>query len=529
MSRRTLLPGVDELTLDCIKADRNAITVVVHAVRPAAKCPLCDFNSRRIHSHYERKLADLPWNGIAVHLQLKTRRFFCATEGCGQRIFTERLPDTVVPHGRRTRRLKQVLDWFSLALGGAAGSRLAEKIGIIASGDTLLRQLRRMNMAPGPTPRVLGIDDWAWCKGRRYGSILCDLERGRVVDLLPDRDVETVTQWLRLHPGIEVISRDRASVFAQAARRAAPHAVQVVDRWHLLHNLIEAFQKMLETRQGELRKAAQTVMEERLATKPGRVAAHPQSSSTRHQSQVQSNRCRRMQRYEAVMALIRQGTSCREAARRMGMNRHTVRRWVDAGSFPERQQRPRKSTGDGYTDYLGQRYREGCHNATQLWRELRELGCKRGKTTVRAWVRDLCGPCRERKTKAGKAAFTGSAKQTVWLILKDTPAARAYLQEVYERCPDIAQTGTVVRAFFRMVRERDWRAWPAWQQAAKTTPLVRFVAHLSKDIDVVVAALRVPWSNGPVEGHVHKLKLIKRQMYGRAKFDLLRLRVLHAP
>jgi len=354
MSRSTLLPDAGELSLDCIKADRNTITVVVHAAHPAAKCPQCDSPSTRVHGHYQRKLADLPWNGIAVYLQLRTRGFFCVAEGCGQRIFTERLSHTVMPHGRRTRRLKQVLDWISLALGGAAGSRLAGKIGILASGDTLLRQLRRMNMVSGPSPRVLGIDDWAWCKGRRYGSILCDLERGRVVELLPDRDVETVTQWLWLHPGIEVISRDRASVFAQAARRAAPQAVQVAARWHLLHNLIEAFQRVLETRHGELRQAAQIVMEERPATEPVCVVtAHPKSSSTGHESQVRSNRCRRMERYEALMALIRQGMSRREAARRMGMNRLTVGRWVDAGSFPERQQRRRKSTGDGYARLSG--------------------------------------------------------------------------------------------------------------------------------------------------------------------------------
>jgi transposase len=186
-------------------------------------------------------LSDLPWEGIPLRIELRVRRFFCDTEDCGQQIFTERLPKTVQRYARRTCRLSTSLEQITLALGGAAGSRLAQQLGILASGSTLLRQLRRRVMTlSADAPRVLGIDDWAWRKGRRYGTILCDLERGKVVDLLPDRSTESTAQWLRAHPGTEIVSRDRASLYADAATRAAPHAVQVADRWHLLHNLSEA-------------------------------------------------------------------------------------------------------------------------------------------------------------------------------------------------------------------------------------------------------------------------------------------------
>jgi len=217
------------------------LVMVLRAAGEAGCCPVCRRESRRIHSRYKRRVKDLPWEGIPVRIELRVRRFFCGTEDCGQQIFTERLPNTVRRYGRRTCRLSASLEQITLALGGSAGSRLAHQLGILASGSTLLRQLRRKVIKPSAhAPRVLGIDDWAWRKGHRYGTILCDLERGNVVDLLPDRSSESTAQWLRTHPGTEIISRDRASLYAQAATAAAPQAVQIADRWHLLHNLSEA-------------------------------------------------------------------------------------------------------------------------------------------------------------------------------------------------------------------------------------------------------------------------------------------------
>jgi transposase len=198
------------------------LVMVLRAAGEAGCCPGCRNESRRIHSHYKRRLKDLPWEGIPVQIELRVRRFFCRTENCGHQIFTERLPSTVQRYARRTRRLSSSLEQITRALGGSAGSRLAQQLGILASSSTLLRQLRRRVIVPSArSPRVLGIDDWAWRKGHRYGTILCDLESGKVVDLLPDRSTESTAQWLRTHPGAEIVSRDRASLYAQAATSAA--------------------------------------------------------------------------------------------------------------------------------------------------------------------------------------------------------------------------------------------------------------------------------------------------------------------
>lgn len=255
---RSLSPCPAEVQVERLISRADHVIVMLRSVRRTSACPGCAQPSRRIHSYYDRQLADLPWNSVPVRIRLRTRRFFCDTEECAYRVFTERLSETTEAYARRTRRMEQALHWLGLALGGAAGARTAQRLGLTVSGDTLLRQLRRRALAAKPipiAPRVLGMDDWAWRKGQRYGTILCDLERRCVVDLLPDRQSGTVREWLRDHAPPEVISRDRAGAYAEAARQGAPHAVQVADRFHLLRNLREALEHVLERQSPVLEEA----------------------------------------------------------------------------------------------------------------------------------------------------------------------------------------------------------------------------------------------------------------------------------
>ncbi len=182
-----------------------------------------------------------------MRILLQARKFFCGDDRCSRHIFTEQLPTTVARYARRSRRSSEALSSITRALGGRAGARLSRELGLLTSGSTLLRELRKRARPPSfHEPRVIGIDEWAWKKGHRYGTILCDLEQRRVIDLLPNRSTETVAAWLRLHPSVQVVSRDRASSFADAIAKGAPGAVQVADRWHLLNNLVETLGRSLE-------------------------------------------------------------------------------------------------------------------------------------------------------------------------------------------------------------------------------------------------------------------------------------------
>ena len=226
--------------------DGTTLTLGIATTNPNASCPACGHETWRVHSRYTRRLAEEPAFGHRVRLQMTVRRFLCPESGCPRRIFVEPLDGFAARHARTTTRLARTHLAIGSALGGEAGARLAEKTAVPTSPDTLLRRVKQAGARSSRTPRFVGIDDWAWCKGQRYGTIVVDLETSEVIDLLPDRDAATVRTWLEAHPGIELVSRDRSSAYSQAATEAASEAQQVADRWHLLKNVREAIERLLE-------------------------------------------------------------------------------------------------------------------------------------------------------------------------------------------------------------------------------------------------------------------------------------------
>jgi len=232
-----VFPQLKHFHLDDIDITGDTMSISGTAKQASARCPVCGRRSRSVHSWYARQVADLPVSRAVVVLRLRVRRFFCRVPSCPRRIFTERLPELVASHGRWSQGLRAAVQQIGFALGGEAGARLAQALGMRTSPDTLLNLIRATPLPTVDDVRLLGLDEWAWRKGRRFGTILVDLARHRVIALLPERSADATVAWLAQHPEIEVITRDRSKLYADAATRGAPQAVQVVDRFHLLKSV----------------------------------------------------------------------------------------------------------------------------------------------------------------------------------------------------------------------------------------------------------------------------------------------------
>ncbi|MBP2295261.1 transposase [Azospirillum rugosum] len=528
-----LPPG---LAVDHVTVAHDRVVVAVRARAAAAACPVCRRPSRRVHSRYSRRLGDLPWQGRIGQLDLQVRRFRCAAVECPRRIFAERLPAVALPKVRRTVRLSEAQRRIALSAGGEAGARLAACLAMPVSGDTLLRLIRAAPLPAVPTPRVIGIDDWSWRRGQRYGTIIVDLERNRPIDLLPDRHAGTVAAWLKAHPGVEVVARDRAGAYADGIRAGAPNAVQVSDRWHLLRNLGDALAGVLDRHHHDLRMASKAAagaaMEISTAAAPSPTTA-PLPAPAAELPTADRHGVRKA-RFDEVMALHGQGWPMKRIARTLGVNRKTVRAWVRAGELPVWSQRDRGSAVDLHAVYLRQRWGEGCHNAARLWQEIQERGFRGQLRTVQRWVHRLRDAS---PTSIGAVGLMGpwkmpSKRRAAWLVVADPETIDATEQRFVDALLASSEGLTTVielaRAFSTMVRRQQAGRLDGWLAAARETALAGFADGLVRDLAAIRTALSLPWSTGPVEGQISRLKTIKRTMCGRAKFDLLRHRVLEA-
>jgi transposase len=527
-----------------IGPDQSVATLV--ATSPRGTCPVCGTWSEAVHSLYQRTIADLPWGRQTVRLQLCVRKFFCRQPACSRRIFTERLPAVVAPYARRTTRLTEVVRLLAFALGGELGARVVERLGMATSPATLLRLIRRTAVVAAPTPRVLGVDDWAKRKRHTYGTILVDLEQHRLVDLLPDRTAATLASWLQDRPGVEIVSRDRSGAYAEGVARGAPDAVQVADRFHLAKNLGETVAQVLERHRADLREVvvpAEASLESEDGARPAadltRKSSVPAlSRPTRLQRRQQARRSQQVARYERMLALRERGLTMAAIAQELGVARRTIHRWLAAGSVSERRPRRRPpSPLAPFAEYLTCRWAEGCHNGMQLWREV----CAHGYAGPRYRIWEVV-----QRLRQGLPAMTESTeaptprprppspRQVAGIFLRRptdrTAVEQQVLGQVIERCPDARVAYELTERFLSLMRQRQAASLEAWLTDASQSGLPEFqrlASGLLTDQAAVVAAASLPYSNGQTEGQVNKLKVVKRQMYGRAKFDLLRLRLLH--
>jgi transposase len=536
LSKRILPLIPPGLAVERVVPSADQITIVATLRTATAACPSCHQTSARIHANYQRRLMDLPWQGRPTVLLVRVRRFRCSNPSCPRQTFAEPLGCAAARSARRTARLAGVQCQLGLALGGEAGARLAGRLTMPVSADTLLRLVDRAAAPLPPLPRVLAVDDWAWRRGQNYGTILVDLERNRVVDLLPDRETATLSAWLQRHGGIEIVARDRAGAYADAVRQGAPDAMQVADRWHLLRNLSEALQGAVDRHRGAVRQAARAVSEE--TTTPAEPVLPP---ATREERLRADRRDRRQFRYEEMVWLYQLGLPGHAIGRAVGASLPTVYRWLQGGGPPTHNKPEQPRNVGPYEAYLARRWSEGCRNGARLWRELRAQGYRGGMRTVVRWTTRRR---REEGTGAADtvrhaAAWPAPSSRRCARMLGTPPdrrdaKERAFVGHLASVAPDLVRAGDLAIAFADLLRQRcpdidsADPALQAWMEMARGSLLDGFVRGLERDKAAVVAAIATPWSTSPAEGQITRLKAIKRSMYGRAGFHLLRQRVLLA-
>lgn len=460
--------------IDRVLTTSKEVVVQGHTTARSGACRHCGCPSQRVHSYYQRQVQELPCLGRQVRLLLRVRRFHCDEPTCPQQTFAETLEGLAPRYARRSSGQQQALCQFGLALGGQAGAQLAGRLGYgPVSGRTVLRAVRQVPLPTVPTPRVLGVDDWAWCKGRRYGTILCDGVSGRVIDLLAEHTSEALARWLRQHPGVQVITRDRSKICRRAAQQAAPDAIQVADRFHLLKNLQEQLAQALMRLPAQALVLGTSAPSPSVPNEPPEPLAPPLSQPAKQQ------------RYEQICRLRASGLTIRAIAATVGSTRSTVERWLARGApgqcrvYPKRRAPPRQGT------------------------------------------------------QQEPAATRLSPKQGAWLLVSEpkflAAKQRARLQQFLAQYPELQPLYQLAQGFVQLVKgghaER-LADWIAQAQQCAWVELRQLAQGLAQDEQAVRAALRYCYSNGLVEGQITRLKLLKRSMYGRASFDLLRRRVL---
>ncbi len=508
----TLVPR--GLAVESAALEDGEAVIVVRAVSRASVCPGCGASSDRVHSRYRRRLADLPIAGHPVRLVVMARRFYCAAVLCGRRIFAERFDSRLLaPWARRTSRLDHIVHHLGLALGGRPAANFARRLMLPVSNDTLLRVVRRRGTPRFLPPTVVGVDDWAWKRNQRYGTIICDLERRKTIALLPDREPATTQLWLSDQPQIQIVARDRGGGYALAAGKALPHAVQVADRWHLMENASHAFLDAVRKSMRQIRGAI------------GAATINPELLTSAERIQYDGF-LRREETNAVIVGMSENHIPIKEIVRRTGHSRGLVRK-VLRGQRSDLF-RVRESSLELHLQWLDEQWAAGHRNGAELWRCLKKQGFRGCPRVVSEWAAR-----RRRAEKADGALSRTPSARTVARLLTfqrdDLSKAETITVAAIEGgVPLLVEAREIIAAFQAMIRKKTLADLEPWLERARTSLVASFANGVVKDKKAVSAAITSPWSNGQTEGQITKLKLVKRQMYGRGKLDLLQARVIGA-
>jgi transposase len=494
--------------------DSGTVITVRHSSSVSA-CPRCGRASRRVHSRYQRHVLDLPMAARPVRLVVVVRRFHCDAVLCGQRIFTERFDkDVLAPWARRTARLDHIVYHLGLVLGGRPAASFAGRLTLPVSNDTLLRTVRRRGGPRFVPPTVVGIDDWAWRRNQRYGTIVCDLERHKTIALLPDREPATAKAWFSDQPQVAIVARDRGGYYALAATEALPKATQVADRWHLMENASRAFFDAVRKSMREIRRIV------------GAATIDPKLLTAAERIQYEGY-LRREEVNSAILGMVKNGFKIKEIARQTGHSRGLVRKVIRGQRSDVF--RVRESSLELYLQWLEEQWASGQHNAAELWRRLKMQGFRGSLRVVNEWA------TRRRRAEVADASTltrTPSARTIARLMSfgrdRLSKSETVTVAAIEGGVPLLVEARERIADFQTMIRKKSSSDLEPWLERARSSLVASFASGIMKDLDAVRAAITSPWSNGQTEGQITKLKLVKRQMYGRGKLDLLQARVIGA-
>jgi transposase len=545
-----LFPQLAGLRVHQVEDTGDAVVISASCIASPECCPACGSVSARVHGGYSRTVADGAVGGRPVLVVLRVLRFLCVNPSCPKATFAMQADGLTSRYRRRSVPLTAMLTGFGLELAGRAGARLAGRLGIAVHSSTILRLVAALpEREAGTAPEILGIDDFALRKGHVYGTVLVSMETGDVVDLLPDREAATVEAWLKAHPGAAVICRDRAGAYAEGARAGAPGAIQVADRWHLWHNLAEYAEKTAGRHRGCLLAAGHGagVDDDREGKGGGEGGAPSRGSCPEPGDQAPPDgfldacgRERRLvtrtrERYADIRARLDGNQSLSAISRATGLDRKTVQRFARAGSIDELLVRAvtREAKVDEFKPYLCQRWNEGVRDAAVLHAELRQRGWAGSVQTVRRYV----APLRKTGAAAEPPPAVPKTRQITRLLLTRpdhlSPDEQAQLAGIRAQCPHLDSLAGHITAFAEMMADLTGStgldAWLAAVEADDQPELRSFATGIRNDKEAVTNGLTLPYNSGRVEGTVNKIKMIKRQMYGRAGFSLLRKRVMLHP
>jgi transposase len=518
-----LFPYLSALLIE--EVERRPDQVVLRTrVRATTGSCRCGQRSDRVHGRYVRRLRDVAVGGLGVVIELCVRRFRCENPACTAVTFAEQVSGLTTPHSRHTPLLREVLTQIGLALAGRAGARLASAVGLTIGRDTLLRLVRSLPEPEIGKVEVLGVDDFAFRKGRHYGTVLIDMATHRPLHLYDGRDGHDLAAWLRDHPEVKVICRDRSSGYGEGARAGAPQAEQVADRYHLWANLGQAVEKTVNAHRSRLAEPP-----------PARSGSHDTPAVEPEVVQPPKELkivARLREQHAAAHELWGQGMSKAAIGRKLGLHQATVRKLVSARSADDvvAKSLQRAHIVDPYVGHLHRRWNEGIRNAAQLYREIQELGYPGGELAVQRHLRRY-------RTGRGHAPEPGPKPASVrevtsWIMthpehLRDEDADK--LHRLRERDPELDRLTLHVRKFAAMMTGRHGDRLEVWitdVERDSLAPLAGFARNLRRDFNAVRNGLSLPHSSGAVEGNINRLKMLKRQMFGRAGLDLLRKRVL---